>query len=122
MPVSLRDFVSDLIASARACGNAVWLSLNLLASSQNLVIFIGGSVGRFVNATAVMKSAVGVGCFFPVVPGMLMLLSLLRFTELSVFVHCSFLCGSSGSLGCLKITGVRVILNLFGHFVSMRAC
>jgi hypothetical protein len=47
MLVSLRDFVSDRIASARACGNAVRLCLNLLASSQNLVNFIGGSVGRF---------------------------------------------------------------------------
>ena len=98
--------VSDLIASARACGNAVWLCLNLLASSQNLVNFIGGSVGRCENATAVMKSAAGSGAFFPVVPGMLMLLSLLRLTELSGFVQLSFLCGSSGSLGFLNKTGV----------------
>ena len=51
-----------------------------------------------------------------------MLLSLLRFTELSGFVQCSFLCGSSGSLGFLNRTGVRVILNLFGHLVLRSAC
>ena len=51
MPVSLSVLVSDWMASARACGKSRWSFLNFLESSQNRESFMGGSAGKFVNAT-----------------------------------------------------------------------